>query len=123
MKVLEFAFTAYPVTDMARARAFYEGILGLVPCTVHDSEKGRWTEYELGAGTFCLGQAPGWTPFAEGPSIALEVDDFDASIALLREKGVAFAMEPLETPVCRMASIADPEGNAVLIHKRHPGHH
>src|SRR6059036_3286592 len=27
----EIAFVAYPVTDMARARKFYEGVLGLKP--------------------------------------------------------------------------------------------
>jgi hypothetical protein len=28
IKVTEIAFTGYPVTDMPRARAFYEGTLG-----------------------------------------------------------------------------------------------
>ena len=27
--IKEIAFTGYPVTDMARSRAFYEGVLGL----------------------------------------------------------------------------------------------
>lgn len=29
MKIVELAFTGYPVTEMERARAFYEGILKL----------------------------------------------------------------------------------------------
>ena len=29
MKVLEIAYTGTPVTDIKRARAFYEGVLGL----------------------------------------------------------------------------------------------
>ena len=29
LKVTEIAFTCYPVTDMARARKFYEGVPGL----------------------------------------------------------------------------------------------
>jgi catechol 2,3-dioxygenase-like lactoylglutathione lyase family enzyme len=29
MKVIEIAFSCYPVTDMVRARAFYKGVLGL----------------------------------------------------------------------------------------------
>jgi len=28
--------------------------------------------------------------------------------------------EAMETPVCRMAVIADPDGNKITIHKRHP---
>ena len=31
MKVTDIAFTGIPVTDMKRARAFYEGVLGLKP--------------------------------------------------------------------------------------------
>jgi predicted enzyme related to lactoylglutathione lyase len=31
-------------------------------------------------------------------------------------------MEPFETPVCRMAFILDPDGNALCIHQRKPGH-
>lgn len=118
IKVLEFAFTCYPVTDMARARAFYEGVIGLKPAMVHEGEGGSWVEYELGDGVFSLGQAPGWKPADDGASIAFEVEDFDATIAELREHGIAFKMEPFPTPVCRMAIILDPEGNAVIIHQR-----
>jgi len=123
MKVLEFAFTCYPVIEMARARAFYENIIGLVPSMVHDSPEGSWTEYELAGGTFAIGQAPGWSPTAEGASIAFEVDDFDGTIAELREKNIPFKMEPFETPVCRMAFILDTEGSTLCIHQRKPGHH
>ena len=28
MQIREIAFTGYPVTDMARARRFYDGVLG-----------------------------------------------------------------------------------------------
>ena len=34
LKVTEIAFSCYPVTDMARARKFYEGVLGLKPTMV-----------------------------------------------------------------------------------------
>lgn len=118
MKVIEFAFTCYPVKDMARARAFYEGVIGLTPTMVHDTENGAWTEYEVGSGAFSLGQAPGWEPVANGASIAFEMDDFDAAIVALKERGIQFKMEPFATPVCRMAFVLDPEGNTLCIHKR-----
>jgi catechol 2,3-dioxygenase-like lactoylglutathione lyase family enzyme len=35
----EIAFVAYPVTDIARARKFYEGILGLKPNAPVKSEE------------------------------------------------------------------------------------
>ena len=120
MKITEIAFTCYPVTEMARARAFYENILGLKPTMVHETPGGpSWTEYEIGAGAFSLGQAPGWSPSPDGASIAFEMDDFDAAIASLKQQGVPFKIEPFPTPVCRMAFVVDPEGNTVCIHKRH----
>jgi catechol 2,3-dioxygenase-like lactoylglutathione lyase family enzyme len=41
------AFSACPVSDLARARAFYEGLLGLFPAAVRDLPDGH---------TFCLHQ-------------------------------------------------------------------
>jgi len=121
MKVLEIAFACYAVTDMVRARAFYEGVLGLKPTTVTDTEHGKWTEYEFGPHALAIGSAPGFKPNPDGCSVALEVDDFDKSIAELKQQNVKFRIEPLPTPVCRMAMIYDPDGNTICIHKRNPG--
>jgi catechol 2,3-dioxygenase-like lactoylglutathione lyase family enzyme len=119
MPITEIAFTCYPVTDMARSRAFYEGILGLKPGNVTDLPDGpQWVEYEIGSGAFALGRADGWTPSTEGGNVAFEVEDFDATIAELRAAGVQFRVEPFPTPVCRMAMIIDPDGTTVCIHKR-----
>jgi predicted enzyme related to lactoylglutathione lyase len=48
----------------------------------------------------------------------LEVEDFDSAIALLKEHGTPFILEPFATPVCRMAVVTDPDGNSLTIHKR-----
>jgi predicted enzyme related to lactoylglutathione lyase len=125
MKITEIAFSCYPVTNMERARGFYEGVLGLQR-THHSGQPGgmEWSEYDIGSGTLAIGAgAPGWKPTADGCSVGLEVDDFDAAIANLRDRGVRFHLEPLETPVCRMAFVCDPDGNAICIHKRKAGHH
>ena len=118
LKVTELAFCCYAVTDMSRARKFYEGALGLQPTTVTDTPNGRWVEYSFGPHAIALGSAPGFTPNPDGCSAALEVEDFDAAIAHLREVGAKFRLEPLQTPVCRMAMIFDPDGNSICIHKR-----
>ena len=55
MKVIELAFCCYAVTDMKRARDFYEGILNLKPTTVANSEHGQWTEYEFGPYALAIG--------------------------------------------------------------------
>lgn len=120
IKVTELAFTCYPVSDMVRARSFYEGILGLQPTmTVGEPGGMQWTEYDIGSGTLSLGAgAPGWEPNPTGGSVGLEVEDFEATIAQLKAKGVTFRMEPFPTPVCHMAIISDSEGNSLIIHKR-----
>jgi len=120
LKVIEIAFSCYPVTDMARARKFYEGVLSLKSTATYGTAGGmQWTEYDIGPGTLSLGcGAPDWTPRADGCSVALEVEDFDAAIAHLRANKVKFRMEPISTPVCRMAFISDPDGNTIGIHKR-----
>lgn len=120
MKIRSLAFTGYPVTDIARARAFYEGVLGLKTAAVFEHEGKHWIEYDVGGATFAIANMnPTWRPSPDGPSAAFEVEDFDGSVAELRAAGVPFLMEPLDTGVCRLASVGDPDGNAVVIHQRY----
>jgi len=110
------AFTAYPVSDMARSRAFYEDSLGLAPGGITSD---RWVEYELGDTAFALTTVDmGHPPGAKGALVAFEVDDLDASMAALKAKSVPIVMDIFDTPVCRMAVIEDPDGNQITIHKR-----
>jgi predicted enzyme related to lactoylglutathione lyase len=124
IRALEFAFTGYPVTDMARARAFYEGVLGLKTGTIWEEADHAWVEYDLGGHTLAINNGTKeWKPSSDGPAIALEVEDFDATIAELKKRGVRFTVEPLTSPVCRLAVILDPDGNSLAIHKRHAHTH
>jgi predicted enzyme related to lactoylglutathione lyase len=119
MRVTEIAFTGYPVTDLKRARQFYEVTLGLKPTKVFGDEHTAWVEYDIGAGTLAIGNgAPDWKPSPGGGSVGLEVDDFDAAIRHLRASGATFHLAPIETPVCQMAVVADPDGNSITIHNR-----
>ena len=36
----------------------------------------------------------------------------------IEKENVKFCIEPMATPVCRMAMIFDPDGNTICIHKR-----
>jgi len=115
--ITEIAFTGTPVTDMKRARGFYEGVLGLKLAL--ESAGGMWVEYEIGGVTLGLGcYGDAWKPASDGTCVAFEVDDLDAEIARLKSRGVKIAMEVMDTPVCRFAIICDPDGNKILIHKR-----
>lgn len=114
----EIAFVAYPVTDMARARAFYEGVLNLKPNQPVKSDSQKWIEYDIGAGTIGIGSSPQWLPSKDGVSAALEVEDFDAAIRSLQDHNVQFIIGPMDLPTCRMATFRDPDGNKLTIHKR-----
>ena len=61
-----------------------------------------------------IGQA-----FAPSPAgVALRVADVDAARAELEEKGIVFDGDTVQTKVCRMAFFKDPDGNALLLHRR-----
>ncbi len=114
--ITEIAFFVYPVSDMGRARAFYEGVLSL---KLDNNWQDLWVEYDVRGVALAITSADmGQTPGAKGGVVGLEVDDFDAEIQRLKARQVRFVMEVFATPVCRMAVIADPDGNHITIHKR-----
>jgi predicted enzyme related to lactoylglutathione lyase len=116
MKVKEIGFVAIPVTDIKRARAFYEGVLGLQKSG--EFMNGLWIEYGLGKDTLAIASiSETWTPSDQGTGAALEMEDFDAAIAELKKANVIFAMDAFESPVCHMAIVQDPDGNKLMIHK------
>lgn len=120
IRIKEIAFTGYPITDVARARRFYEGLLNLKVSVQFEHEGKHWIEYDVGPATLAISNmaADKWKPSADGPSVALEVEDFDAAMAALRVAHVKFFLEPMDSGVCRMAIIADPDGNSLVIHQR-----
>lgn len=110
------AFIAYAVKDLAASRRFYEDILGL---KLSLSPHGDWFEYDLGDTTFVITSADSEHPTPiKGALVAFEVDDLDAEIARLRKLEVTIKEEIAESPFCRYATILDPDGTELLIHKR-----
>ena len=115
--IKEIAFTGSAVTDMKRARAFYEEVLGLK--RGEELAGGKWIEYNVGSGIFAITNInPNWKPSDQGTAIGFEVDDMDATVEKLKKSGTKFFMEKSETPICWMAIVHDPDGNKVVIHKR-----
>src|SRR6059058_2011110 len=101
---------------MKRAREFYEGVLGLK--TSDEMGHGKWIEYAIGGATLAIGSVGDqWKPSPDGTSAAIEVDDFKGAIKSLKAANVPFDVENVESPVCRMAVIHDPDGNKIIIHK------
>ena len=55
MKIKEIGFTVYPVSSLATARPFYEGVLRLASTLVHEGNGMGWVEYDVAAGTLAIG--------------------------------------------------------------------
>ena len=119
MKVKAIGFVGVPVTDIRRARKFYEDVLGLK--VAEEMMSGKWIEYAVGSHTLAIANVGDqWTPSDQGTGAALEVEDFDEAIRQLKDRRVRFAAEPFETPCCHMAVVQDPDGNKLIIHKLKP---
>lgn len=110
-------FFVYPVQDMARAKAFYGGVLGL---TAGDAWEGKWVEYEVGTATLALSSImEGTQPGAKAGAVALETAQFDEAVAHLKAHGGKFLLEPFDSGVCKFARFEDPDGNHLGLHRKH----
>ena len=116
------AFTMYPITDVARARTFYEQTLGLKVGSQANRGEKWWVEYDLpGGGCLALTNFTGEQPSADsGGTVAFEVENLDGLIAQLKSHKVHIKSGIIESPVCRMAVCLDSEGNSILLHQVKP---
>jgi len=115
--------TMLPVKDLTRARAFYEGKLGLTPVGLKPD--GKFT-YECAGTTLALFPKEGGTK-ADHTAVSFRVADIAASIAELERAGVKF--EDYDFPglktvghVCvlgaeKAAWFLDTEGNILCLHE------
>jgi catechol 2,3-dioxygenase-like lactoylglutathione lyase family enzyme len=115
-------FVSVPVTDLERSQRFYGETLGL-PLIPGD---GAWPEYQLGENIslYLLDPTNIGLEFT-GPhtsAIALRVPDVEQARSALEAEGVAFAGETFDTGVCHMAMFHDPDGNALMLHRRYAPH-
>jgi catechol 2,3-dioxygenase-like lactoylglutathione lyase family enzyme len=110
-------FLSIPTRDLARARRFYEDLLGLPV----DREMPNGVEYSCGQVTLGVWEPEKMgLPFAPNPNdIALRVPDVAAARADLESRGVEFERETFDTGVCHMAFFHDPDGNALMLHRRY----
>ena len=117
--IKEFAFVGVPVTDLPRAREFYEGLLGLKPTSDVTANN---IEYDVGATTLMIANyGERWKPVTGGTLSAFEVEDVDALTDRVRASGAVIQLEPTDSPVCRFSMILDPDGNVLMLHKRKVG--
>ena len=110
-------FVSVPVTDMERAKRFYAETLGIPSRSLDDA----WPEFETGnVSLYLVDPTAIGAEFRPHTShIALRVADVAEARATLEEAGVAFEGEILDTGVCHMAFFRDPDGNALMLHRRY----
>jgi catechol 2,3-dioxygenase-like lactoylglutathione lyase family enzyme len=112
-------FVSVPVRDMERSKRFYAETLGLPSPNLDD---GGWPEFETGnVSLYLMDPTKVGREFA-GPHtahIALRVPDVADARRELEGKGVEFEGDILDTGVCHMAFFRDPDGNAIMLHRRY----
>ena len=97
--------TRIPAQDLARARRFYADKLGLEP----SEERPGGLLYRCAGGEFAVFESAGSSP-GTFTQMAWEVDDIEATVAELRERGVTF--EEVDVPGLRtVGGIAEVAGN------------
>jgi catechol 2,3-dioxygenase-like lactoylglutathione lyase family enzyme len=108
-------FVSIAVRDLARARAFYGEVLALPP--------GGPAPDVFVAGNVTLAL---WAPEADGEpfsanqaGLALRVADVAAARHALEAEGVEFLGDTVDTGVCHMAFLRDPDGNVLILHRRY----
>jgi catechol 2,3-dioxygenase-like lactoylglutathione lyase family enzyme len=114
MQVEGVDFINIATRDPERSRAWYREMLGL------ESDPNNSAELTVGQTTLAF-----WNPEAEGiefsPSVAgfaARVPDVEQARAELEAKGVE-CVGSGDTGVCHMAVFLDPDGNAVILHRRY----
>jgi len=117
LKIVEFLHASLLVSDLARARAFYEGVLGLAPSSARPpmSFDGVW--YEIGAQQIHLlaltddgRDAPRPQHGGRDRHTALAVADIKDAGDALERAGIAYTPSSSGRPAlfCR-----DPDGNVL----------
>lgn len=115
-------FVMYNTKDIRKTRAFYQKLFGL---RKGEEWNAWWSEFHTEPLTLCLNgtkddNSRGWD--WTGPAcVAFAVDDVPAAVAACRRRKVKVLIEPVETRVCWMAWIADPDGNRICLHSRKDG--
>lgn len=116
--IKEIAFSAYPAKNVKSTREWYEKTLGLKFSGAFEEEGvEKYNEAKVGNGYFSL-MTTEWLErdAGSGVGVTFEVDNMDQALRDLRAGGIQVA-DPYETPVCKVASFDDPEGNKITFHQ------
>jgi catechol 2,3-dioxygenase-like lactoylglutathione lyase family enzyme len=111
-------FVSVPVTDLERSTRFYAETLGL-----EQIGEGGFPEFQLGENvSMYLMKLENIGSHFSAPHtahVALRVPDVAETRRELEARGVDFHGDTLDTGVCHMAFFSDPDGNALMLHRRY----
>ena len=110
-------FALYHVANLDRSLAFYTDVLGLPA----GERWKKWVEVEAPNMTIAVALLDDPPEKPDRSAVALAVDDVDEAIKNLKAAAVTVVHGPDDDPVCRHASILDPDGNMIWIHGRKDG--
>lgn len=119
MKISKLLHAALLVNDLARAKQFYEGVLGLKEKSRHNFDfEGVW--YELGGNELHLMVvADPLSPVGQRPRrdfhVAFLIDDYEAAKAHLAKLGIPFREGRHGLP---QLFVRDPDGNLIELQQR-----
>jgi glyoxylase I family protein len=123
VKVTQLLHASLLVADLTRARAFYEGVLGLEPSPARPQMDFDGVWYDIGPAQIHLLALPSPDPVAGRPAhggrdrhIALAVEDLEALRTELDRRGIAYT---LSRSGRRALFVRDPDGNTLELMEWH----
>ena len=77
-------------------------------------------EFDVGVSILALSSImAGAQPGAKGGAVTLDTEACDEVVAHLEAHGASFALEPIDSGACRFARFEDPDGNHLVLHRKH----
>jgi predicted enzyme related to lactoylglutathione lyase len=115
-------FVMYCAQDSTKLRSWYQKLFGF--------KRGEewnefWSEFATKPLTLCINgpnrsKKEKWE-WAGSAAIALAVDDIHRAAAVCRRRKIRILKGPVETSLCWMLFIEDPEANRIVLHQRKNG--
>jgi len=97
------------ITDNPAAVPFYEQVLGVTTTTMEMGED-KYTMFQVGGKEVAGSMPPQMAGVPNHWQVYFAVADADAAAAKIKQLGGSVMVEPFDTPIGKMAVVADPQG-------------
>jgi predicted enzyme related to lactoylglutathione lyase len=114
VRVEQVDFITIPTRDVGRAMAFYTDVFGLPASEQSDAE----VETPNVTLSFWNPESNGEEFFSNPAGFAVRVGDVESAVDEVRAAG-GEVLGVVDTGVCHMGFVKDPDGNTVILHRRY----